>query len=269
MSEASSSSSARSNEPPRNFDARIVAWNEVNAAADCLAEAFADDDVAMYFVNTKDTERWSKERKWDLHVQLMRCIVSAHYLKGLALTIGPDHDAVALWMPPGKNMDDWLTMLLSGMTFLNFKLPKENRCRFDKEFLPLLHRTKQEVLGSHDANSWYLVYIGTKPKARGKGYARKLIEYVTKQVRDLKREADDQGRLCYLESSNDINPVIYSKMGFEMVKKIELTRGPAPVEMDIMVRNPIQRNASHQTLASGQHDHALKGAQKQQLTPNS
>ncbi|KAL9598984.1 MAG: hypothetical protein Q9179_003710 [Wetmoreana sp. 5 TL-2023] len=188
MSEASSSSSARSNEPPRNFDARIVAWNEVNAAADCLAEAFADDDVAMYFVNTKDTERWSKERKWDLHVQLMRCIVSAHYLKGLALTIGPDHDAVALWMPPGKNMDDWLTMLLSGMTFLNFKLPKENRCRFDKEFLPLLHRTKQEVLGSHDANSWYLVYIGTKPKARGKGYARKLIEYVTKQVRDLKRE---------------------------------------------------------------------------------
>lgn len=69
---------------------------------------------------------------------------------------------------------------------LNFTFPKENKCRFQKEFLPLLHRTKQEVLGDQDENSWYLVYIGTKPDARGRGYARKLIEYVTKQVSRLR-----------------------------------------------------------------------------------
>jgi GNAT superfamily N-acetyltransferase len=41
---------------------------------------------------------------------------------------------------------------------------------------------RTEVLGERDANSWYLVYLGTRPDARGKGYARKLVEYVTSQV---------------------------------------------------------------------------------------
>ena len=88
-------------------------------------------------------------------------------------------------MPPGKNMDDRLTMLRSGMYWLDFKLSKEGRKRFSQEFMPLLHRTKYETLGEIDNDSWYLVYIGTKPEARGRGYARKLIEHVTKQVSDL------------------------------------------------------------------------------------
>ena len=51
-------------------------------------------------------------------------------------------------------------------------------------------------------------------------------------------KADKEGRACYLESSNAINPVIYRKMGFEIKKKIVLTRGVKPVELDIMVREP-------------------------------
>ena len=85
-------------------------------------------------------------------------------------------------MPPNKNMDDFCTMLWSGMFGLNWKLPKEGKKRFFDEFLPLLHDTKHHVLGKHDANSWYLVYIGTKPGSRGKGYAKCLIDYTTKQV---------------------------------------------------------------------------------------
>jgi ribosomal protein S18 acetylase RimI-like enzyme len=61
-------------------------------------------------------------------------------------------------------------------------LSKEGKLRFFDEFLPLLHDTKQEVLGERDAQSWYLNYVGTKPEARGKGYARKVIQYVTKLV---------------------------------------------------------------------------------------
>ena len=65
---------------------------------------------------------------------------------------------------------------------LNLKLSKEGKKRFFDEFLPLLHDTKRDALGKDDANSWYLVYIGTKPGSRGKGYAKSLIEYTTKQV---------------------------------------------------------------------------------------
>lgn len=79
-------------------------------------------------------------------------------------------------------MDDTLTMFRSNMWRLNHKLSEQGRNRFKEEFLPLLHKTKKEVLGDLDNDSWYLVYIGTKPEARGKGYARRLIEHVTTQV---------------------------------------------------------------------------------------
>ena len=85
-------------------------------------------------------------------------------------------------MPPGANMDDWCTLFRSGMWRLNYKLSTEGKRRFFGEFLPLLHDTKAEVMGARDDDSWYLVYIGTKVESRGKGYARKLIEHVTKTV---------------------------------------------------------------------------------------
>ncbi|KAL8665946.1 MAG: hypothetical protein Q9202_001882 [Teloschistes flavicans] len=235
MSEASSSSSARSNGSPPTYEPRILRRDEVDAAAESLAHAFAKDDVAMYFVETQETQKWTAERRWELHLSIMRCIVHAHCLQGFALTIGPNYDGVALWMPPGKNMDGALTAFRCGLMWLKMTLSKESKIRFHNEFLPLLHRTKQETLGKNDTDSWYLVYIGTKLEGRNKGYARKLIEWGTKQ-------ADAEGRLCYLESSNDINPTIYKKMGFETVKKIQLTRGPSPVDLDIMVRNPIPRD---------------------------
>src|SRR4051812_36343423 len=111
-------------------------------------------------------------------------------------------------MPPGQNMDDMWTILRSGMWRLNYRLSSEGKRRFFNEFLPLLHDVKHGVLGERDDESWYLVYLGTRPSAQGKGYARKLIEHVTKQ-------ADRDGRACYLESSNPINPAIYRKFGFE------------------------------------------------------
>lgn len=85
-------------------------------------------------------------------------------------------------MPPGKNMDDYLTMFRSGMWRLRYQLDSEGAHRFFQEFLPLLHESKARALGKDDDNSWYLVYIGTKPEARGKGYAKALIEMVTSQV---------------------------------------------------------------------------------------
>jgi ribosomal protein S18 acetylase RimI-like enzyme len=85
-------------------------------------------------------------------------------------------------MPPGKNMDDLWTIFRSGMWRLWYKLSSEGKTRFYNEFLPLLHHTKHDVMGSRDDDSYYLVYLGSKPSARGKGYARKLIEHMTARV---------------------------------------------------------------------------------------
>lgn len=96
-------------------------------------------------------------------------------------------------------MDDWYTMIRSGMWRLNYRLSSEGKKRFFTEFLPLLHDTKQETLGPRDDDSWYLVYIGTKVAGRGKGYARKLIEYVTRIVSD--------DRTLYHEIITDSSPI--------------------------------------------------------------
>ncbi len=85
-------------------------------------------------------------------------------------------------MPPGKNMDDLWTILRSGMWRLWYKLSSEGKKRFYSEFMPLLHETKHHVMGDRDDDSYYLVYLGSKPSARGKGYAKKLIEDMTAKV---------------------------------------------------------------------------------------
>lgn len=76
---------------------RIVKMNELEQATQCLAEAFATDELARYFVDTDDMEGYSEEVKWKLHCYIIRCMTAAHLLKGVVTTVGPDFDAVALW----------------------------------------------------------------------------------------------------------------------------------------------------------------------------
>src|ERR1700712_3083778 len=135
-------------------------------------------------------------------------------------------------MPPGQNMDSPMIMFRSGMWRLYYQLSSCGRQRFFNDFLPSLHHTKEHVLGGRDADAWYLVYIGTRPEARGKGLGRKLIEHVTNQ-------ADKEGRPCYLESSNVVNVGIYQRLGFEKSKRIGFENGDGKLELDIMVREPV------------------------------
>jgi GNAT superfamily N-acetyltransferase len=161
---------------------RVIGMSECKAAALALSHAFATDDFVQYLLGAEDMAHLTPEKKWQLHVKMMTYIVAAHCLNGVVTTVGPDYDGVALWMPPGRNMDDWWTIFRSGMWKLNFQLSAEGRKRYYDLALPLLHRTKAEVLGDRDNDSWYLVYIGTKPSARGRGYAKKLIEHMLQRV---------------------------------------------------------------------------------------
>ena len=155
-------------------------------------------------------------------------------------------------MAPGQNMDDWWTILRSGMWRLYYKLSSEGKKRFYKEFLPLLHNTLHDVLGHRENDTYYLVYLGSKPSARGKGYAKKLIEHMTIRVSfsvcmsttnwkyaDVGTiQADLEGRATYLESSAEVNIAYYKKHHFVEKTVIALKRGPKPIKMHIMVREP-------------------------------
>lgn len=86
-------------------------------------------------------------------------------------------------MPPGKDSDDWLTTLRSGMWRLYYQLSAEGRRRYFGELLPVLHQTKHEVMGDRDDDCYYLVYLGTKPSGQRRGYGRKLIDHMAAKVR--------------------------------------------------------------------------------------
>lgn len=79
-------------------------------------------------------------------------------------------------------MDDWWTTLRSGLWRLPWQLSPEGRRRYYKELLPLLHDTKHDIMGDRDDDCYYLVYLGTKPSGRGRGYATKLIEDMAVKV---------------------------------------------------------------------------------------
>ncbi|KAM0323490.1 hypothetical protein ACHAQA_008770 [Verticillium albo-atrum] len=210
---------------------RVVGVAESKEAGLSLAHSFASDETSRYLLDVADMASCSAEHKWKLHVDMMTYITAAHAYDGIVTTIGPDHDAVALWVPPGKDTDTWLTMFRSGLWRLYYQLSPEARTRYYGDFIPLLHHTKEEVMGERDAECYYLVYIGTKPNARRKGYATKLLE-------DMIERADAESRPVYLESSSPENNVYYAKFGFEFKKDIFLHGSGGPVTLSIMVREP-------------------------------
>jgi hypothetical protein len=87
----------RSLSPESSEEVRVLGIAEYEQAAQSLAEAFAVDEVARYFIDTDDMAAYSDEYKWKLHVDILRYVTAAHCYKGIVTTIGPDYDAVALW----------------------------------------------------------------------------------------------------------------------------------------------------------------------------
>ncbi|KAI0014423.1 hypothetical protein F4779DRAFT_612712 [Xylariaceae sp. FL0662B] len=219
---------------PEKWEAtvRAIGISEYKEAALSLAQAFATDELAQYLLDADDMVGYNDEAKWRLHVDIFNYIVAAHCYKGIVTTIGPDYEGVALWMPPGKEMDDWLTIIRSGMWRLYYQLSAEGRRRYYDEVLPVLHDTKLETMGDRDGDCYYLVYLGTKPSGQRRGYARKLIEHMA-------AKADAEGRAMYLESSSEKNNAYYKKFGFEAKRDVYLgAGGPSPVRLTIMVREP-------------------------------
>lgn len=206
---------------------RRVERHEWQRATKALAACFDSDPVAEYLTRCDGNTQQQAEA---LDLKIFEYIIYAHLLKGLVLTIG-DFEGIACWMPPNQNMDDWMTILKSGMWRLYYQLGKESKKRYFEEFLPKLHDAKAEVMGDRDETSWYLIYIGTLPSARGKGYSRKLIEYVT----DL---ADKSNQACYLESSTKYNIPIYNRFGFVEKTTVTLDRSKEPVTLHCMIREP-------------------------------
>ena len=145
----------------------------------------------------------------------MKYITYAHILNGEVYQVG-DFGAVALWYSPGRDLGFlwwkltffsssvgchqvriWMIFIpfsevVCGDYITNSRMKAENDSSMSSSHCSIPQSTFNEarhliifrsaVLADREPQSWYLVYLGTRPDARGKGYARKLVEYITAQV---------------------------------------------------------------------------------------
>jgi len=232
MSIPSHSSSGSSDvvKPVISMAIRNTSMGETKNVAKTLLAAFEQDHVMRYFVDTPDAASDSEEKKLRRLRKVLELTTAFHIECGVVTTVGSDYDSVALWLPPCEDTE-FRFAFFKAFWKLNFILTREGRRRFFNEFTPLLVTAKNEVLGEHEPNAWYLVYLATKPGSQGRGYGRMLVEQMV-------TEADKQGQHLYLESSNEANLRFYGKMGFIKAKEVYLERDKERIGLDILVRDP-------------------------------
>lgn len=208
---------------------RQAQLHEYKQVADVLYDAFGLDFIDYY---TKG-DGWTEQQKIDFVRHRFECKVWANIKCGHVYIVGDevsDCEGIALWFGPGQEVDRW-TRLRSGMTRVYYMLGPNGRRILYEKLGVLMSDTKKQVLGPDSDNAWYLGMLATRKRARGKGYARLLVEEGT-------RHADEQGLKTYLESSSLKNCTLYEKLGFERKTEIVLPESDPVEKFYAMLRLP-------------------------------
>jgi GNAT superfamily N-acetyltransferase len=139
-------------------------------------------------------------------------------------------EAVALWLPPGKDLGFW-SMVRSGFALPRFamRLPAPDRSRMMAVLQQLEERRKTLMPNPH----WYLAAIGVDPARQGAGLGSRLM-------RVGMALADRENAAIYLETETEANVGFYQHLGFEVVQQITALGLDLPIWL--MVRHPVSRN---------------------------
>lgn len=176
---------------------------EYARAGAVLGRAFRDDPLWRAAFPDPD-----KRPVWltAMFTALAQATVAA---RGLAET-NTDVDAVALWLPPGKDIGLW-AMAKSGFALPRFAmtLPAPDRKRMMAVLRQIDNRKKALMPGPH----WYLSAIGVDADRQGEGLGSNL-------VRAGIRRADNDNVPVYLETETTGNVAFYQHLGFDVIEEI-------------------------------------------------
>lgn len=182
--------------------------DELEAAAEALALAFADDPAWAHLLREDETRA---EKLLAYFTSEVETLVPEYR----EVWVTEDGSGAAIWARPGR----WRVPL--GMTL-------REAGRMTRVFgrrLPLGLRALVRLEGHHPKSPehWYLHYIGVEPRGQGRGLGSALI----KPVLDV---CDSEGIPAYLESSTDRNKVLYERHGFALTGTFDMPgRGGPPI----------------------------------------
>ncbi|MGY2063573.1 GNAT family N-acetyltransferase, partial [Nocardia gipuzkoensis] len=119
----------------------------------------------------------------------------------------------ALWTTPGHwNFDD-----RDGMRMVPSFL------RAFRTRVGASRRMAERMATHHPAEPhWYLMFLGTRPAVRGKGFGHALLA-------ERLRHCDETGSPAYLESSKPDNVPYYERFGYEVLEQLDVTEGGPPM----------------------------------------
>ena len=186
----------------RGWQIELVRSDQVEAAANTLAEAFWDDPL-MQIVAPNEKKR-ATVGPWFFAKSI------AYGLRWGDVSSNDDASAVAIWFPPGNTDITLGRMLRVGMGALPFRAGINGFVRFMRA-ISAVEKFHKAVKGPH----WYLMAIGTSPTRQGTGLGSALLGLGTS-------EADAAGIPCYLETATESNVAYYSKRGFEVTGQASL-----------------------------------------------
>ncbi|KJA14851.1 hypothetical protein HYPSUDRAFT_414225 [Hypholoma sublateritium FD-334 SS-4] len=153
-----------------------------------------------------------------------------------ALAVGPepaDLRGVALWFPPGASVFSTPEVrAASGWTAFMESLPEALRTWWRTYLAPTIGALSTDALGEGFAHSaWHLHLFGVLPAFHGQGYARLLVEHVDRLAAETRSP-------LLVETTNETNVKIYTKLGFEAVRDIDITSDYGSAHMWLLVKRP-------------------------------
>jgi ribosomal protein S18 acetylase RimI-like enzyme len=175
-------------------------------AIELLMSAFVQDPVMAYLSSEQERQ----------HIQaivfeaILNYCQPHHYIFAAGAEDGT-LAGVAAWLPPGADLDDWLSWLQSGMYRLLGSVPLHLWGRW-LEFFNLSRIPSQPV--------WSLQLLGVDPRFQRQGIGKKLLQ----PILEISRHT---GIPCHLETSTESAVRFYRRQGFEVISCYHLQgKGP-------------------------------------------
>ncbi|CAG8976254.1 hypothetical protein HYALB_00009429 [Hymenoscyphus albidus] len=199
---------------------------DIPGAIIAIQEASKDDPYALFVFSGSSSKFDAERNRVSLGIRCQWGIRNAlfYVAKDPQSRDADEVLGIAMWMPPRPigSKETW------GEWFEAWRLWIQQRY--------WIWKARQAEAQSEiwtDPNDYYFLNIMVvKPGHQGKGIGKALARAVTKQ-------ADLEGKRCYLESSRDVpNIQIYESMGFHYVKTMDCDDEGTAIKLYCVVREP-------------------------------
>ncbi|EME80326.1 uncharacterized protein MYCFIDRAFT_198585 [Pseudocercospora fijiensis CIRAD86] len=131
-----------------------------------------------------------------------------------------DWSCMTVWMPPGKRIDNELTIFQAGFLGSILRLGFGGAKRMLRDFSAQVEKVKKKWKKESGIREfWYLFFVGTRKADRGKGLASEMIR------RWQRREEVGGNFPIWLEATTERSRDLYKRLGFRELEVLVMGKG--------------------------------------------